>query len=612
MSENLKTVATDIKEFSDFIVNNCYYVDKTQYIKTIMKDGSATMLFTRPRRFGKSITLSMIKSFLEINYEDPSDKSKQIELFKDTEIFKDKEFCDEYMGQYPVIFLSLKDAWSKESSEIAINKFFDELGKVAEEFQFLLVSDKLDANLKKNLQELIDLKDRKIPYTQKWITGTSFLSDLMSILKAATSKDVVVLIDEYDVPLSKVANCDFYPKIRDITSILFSSGLKNNKLLKKSVITGCLRVAKESIFTGLNNFYSCGLDNYDYSKLFGFTTDEVKTMLSYYGLDDRYAEYQKWYDGYHIGDDDIFCPWDVISRTKAILVSPKLGPESYWGGTGNIELVSKMFASDPDTYADDLQSLLDGKSITVKVSRDINYEILGKSKNSNYFWNFLFSSGYLTYAKNLKHEEQVADEVNSNTQKTVSLVIPNLSVREELGDAISWCFTKANPKFNETLPDLLFALKQTDPGCLEEYLQDTLATYVSIYDTQKGTDKESMYHAFLNGRFSSVFTKKTFEYASNAELGDGRADFSFLLPLENSLDSPTIGFIIEIKAAQNETEMRDLAKEAVVQAKAKNYVKGMFDNHIDDIDEVKVFGIAFYKKSCRVELECFKLENFEG
>ena len=167
MSENLKTVATDIKEFSDFIVNNCYYVDKTQYIKTIMKDGSATMLFTRPRRFGKSITLSMLKSFLEINYEDPSDKSKQIELFKDTEIFKDKEFCDEYMGQYPVIFLSLKDAWSKESSEIAINKFFDELGKVAEEFQFLLVSDKLDANLKKSLQELIDLKDRKIPYTQK-------------------------------------------------------------------------------------------------------------------------------------------------------------------------------------------------------------------------------------------------------------------------------------------------------------------------------------------------------------------------------------------------------------------------------------------------------------
>ena len=611
MSENLKTVATDIKEFSDFIVNNCYYVDKTQYIKTIMKDGSATMLFTRPRRFGKSITLSMLKSFLEINYEDPSDKSKQIELFKDTEIFKDKEFCDEYMGQYPVIFLSLKDAWSKESSEIAINKFFDELGKVAEEFQFLLVSDKLDANLKKSLQELIDLKDRKIPYTQKWITGTSFLSDLMSILKAATSKDVVVLIDEYDVPLSKVANCDFYQKIRDITSILFSSGLKNNKLLKKSVITGCLRVAKESIFTGLNNFYSCGLDNYDYSKLFGFTTDEVKTMLSYYGLDDRYAEYQKWYDGYHIGDDDIFCPWDVISRTKAILVSPKLGPESYWGGTGNIELVSKMFASDPDTYADDLQSLLDGKSITVKVSRDINYEILGKSKNSNYFWNFLFSSGYLTYAKNLKHEEQVADEVNSNTQKTVSLVIPNLSVREELADAISWCFTTENPEFTKSLKTLISALKGDKAILLQRYLNTTLSSYVSIYDTQKGTDKESMYHTFLNGRFSSVFASKKYEYASNAELGDGRADFSFLLPLEDSLDSPTIGFVIEIKAAPSKDQMESLAKEALQQAKDKNYVKGMFDNHIDDIDEVRAYGIAFYKKSCKVVLESFKAKDLE-
>ena len=225
-------------------------------------------------------------------------------------------------------------------------------------------------------------------------------------------------------------------------------------------------------------------------------------MLSYYGLDDRYAEYQKWYDGYHIGDDDIFCPWDVISRTKAILVSPKLGPESYWGGTGNIELVSKMFASDPDTYADDLQSLLDGKSITVKVSRDINYEILGKSKNSNYFWNFLFSSGYLTYAKDVKAEGQTVDEVNSNAPKTVSLVIPNLSVREELADAISWCFTTENPEFTKSLKTLISALKGDKAILLQRYLNTTLSSYVSIYDTQKGTDKESMYNAFLNGRFS--------------------------------------------------------------------------------------------------------------
>ena len=612
MSDNFKAVSTDVHEFSDFIENDCYYVDKTNFIKDIMKDGSKTMLFTRPRRFGKSITLSMLKSFLEINYEDPSDKSKQIELFKDTEIFKDKEFCDKYMGQYPVIRLCLKDAFSQKSSEIASNKIFDELGSVAEKFKFLKDSDKLDDDLKKNLQELIDLRDQKVSSDQKWVRGTSFLSDLMSILNAVTSKEVVVLIDEYDVPLSKASHTDFYQDIKDIIYNLFSSGLKNNSVLKKGIITGCLRVAKESIFTGLNNFYSCGLDNYDYSKLFGFTTSEVKTMLSYYGLDDRYDEYQKWYDGYHIGDDDIFCPWDVISRTKAILVSPKQRPESYWGGTGNIEQISHMFAKDPDTYADDLQNLLDGKSVTVTLSKDINYEILGNSDDSNYFWSFLYSSGYLTFAKDSQNKKQTEEEQNAYAPKTVELVVPNLSVRDELGDAIKWCFTVKNPDYAKSLKTMIAALKGNKAILLQRYLNTTLSSYVSIYDTQKGTDKESMYHAFLNGRFSSVFTKKTFEYASNAELGDGRADFSFLLPLEDSLDSPTIGFIIEIKTAQNESEMRDLAKKAVVQAKEKNYVKGMFDTHIDDIDEVRVFGIAFYKKSCRVELECIKSDALEG
>ena len=608
MSDNFKAVSTDVHEFSDFIENDCYYVDKTNFIKDIMKDGSKTMLFTRPRRFGKSITLSMLKSFLEINYEDPSDKSKQIELFKDTEIFKDKEFCDKYMGQYPVIRLCLKDAFSQKSSEIASNKIFDELGSVAEKFKFLKDSDKLDDDLKKNLQELIDLRDQKVSSDQKWVRGTSFLSDLMSILNAVTSKEVVVLIDEYDVPLSKASHTDFYQDIKDIIYNLFSSGLKNNSVLKKGIITGCLRVAKESIFTGLNNFYSCGLDNYDYSKLFGFTTDEVKTMLSYYGLDDRYAEYKEWYDGYHIGDDDIFCPWDVISRTKAILVNPKQRPESYWGGTGNIDQVSLMFAKDPDTYADDLQNLLDGKSLTVTLSKDINYEILGNSDDSNYFWSFLYSSGYLTLAKDPNAIDKVTYNEPSNTEKTFSLIVPNLSVRDELGNAIKWCFTKANPKFKETLPELLFALKQTDPICLEEYLQDTLATYVSIYDTQKGTDKESMYHAFLNGRLSALLNKSENKYASNTELGDGRADFSFLLKLENKPAVLKTGFIIEIKAAKSDEQMITLAKDAIEQVKEKHYAQGLLRNY-PRLKEIRVFGIAFYKKDCRVELECLNTSS---
>ena len=611
MCEKLKGVNVDIQSFAQFKNEGCYYIDKTRYIKDILLNCGTTVLFTRPRRFGKTITLSMLQSFLEMNYENPSDKSKQIELFKDTEIFKDKEFCDKYMGQYPVIYLSLKEAWDANSYEDALQNMYEELSNFVQKFDFLLDSDKLTKRQLQKLNNLLTISDSSLSQIKQKSAAERMFRELTQELLAHTSKKCIVLIDEYDVPLSKVAHCDFYQKIRDFISKLFSSGLKNNDCLEKAVITGCLRVAKESIFTGLNNFQSFGLDNPRFSTLFGFTDNEVKTMLSYYGIEDKYAEYQEWYDGYHIGDNDIFCPWDVISRTDDLLAN-KLQPESYWGGTGNIELVSKMFAKDPDSYADDLQNLVDGKSITVKLSSDINYEILGNIENSNYFWSFLFSSGYLTYAKYLTIEEQTDEDVNINTQKTVELVIPNLSVRKELADAIAWCFTTHNPDYAKSLKTLITALKGDKAILLQRYLNTTLSSYVSVYDTQKGTDKESMYHAFLNGRFSSVFTKKTFEYASNAELGDGRADFSFLLPLENSLDSPTIGFIIEIKAAQNETEMRDLAKEAVVQAKAKNYVKGMFDNHIDDIDEVKVFGIAFYKKSCRVELECFKLENFEG
>ena len=294
MSESLKKVATDIKVFSDFIINDCYYVDKTKYIKTIMEDGSASILFTRPRRFGKSITISMLQSFLEMNYENPSDKSKQIALFKDTEIFKDKEFCDKYMGQYPVIFLSLKEAWDTNSYEDALQSLYEELSNSVEKFNFLLDCDKLSAEKIQKLKNILTISDNALSPVKKKAVAERMIRELTQDLLVYTGKECIVLIDEYDVPLSKAANTDFYQKIRDFISKLFSSALKNNESLKKGIITGCLRVAKESIFTGLNNFYSCGLDNYDYSKLFGFTTDEVTSVKAGYdGIKINYISYYK-------------------------------------------------------------------------------------------------------------------------------------------------------------------------------------------------------------------------------------------------------------------------------------------------------------------------------
>ena len=596
MSDKLKGLNVDIQSFSDFKEKDYYYIDKTSYIKDILLNSGTTVLFTRPRRFGKSITLFMLQSFLEMNYENPSDKSKQIELFKDTEIFKDKEFCDKYMGQYPVIYLSLKEAKDSKSYDYAINQIYEVLGNYVQKFNFLLGCKKLTPNQIRNLQNILSINNNDLKPAKKEAVAESVILELTQDLLAYTGKKCIVLIDEYDVPLSKTSHTDFYDDIRDFISNLFSAGLKNNGALEKGIITGCLRVAKESIFTGLNNFQSFGLENSRFSSLFGFTETEVKTMLSYYKLDDKYPEYQEWYDGYHIGDADIFCPWDVICRTED-LIAKRMTPESYWGGTGNIDSLQDMFAKNPKAYAENFETLLNGGSITITINNDINYEILGRSQNINHFWSLMFSSGYLTIKQLINHTDDTTE---------AELIIPNKSVRHELKNIIEWYFSVENPKFLESITELIDDLKESDPRVIQRYLTKALTSYVSVYDTQKGTDKESMYHAFLNGRLSAVLNFNENKYVSNGELGDGRADFSFILDLDDSKNSPTAGFIIEIKAAQSEEQMSKLAKEAIAQAKEKNYVKAMFDRYEDDIDEVRVLGIAFYKKSCKVAIQSFK------
>ena len=596
MSDKLKGLNVDIQSFSDFKEKDYYYIDKTSYIKDILLNSGTTVLFTRPRRFGKSITLFMLQSFLEMNYENPSDKSKQIELFKDTEIFKDKEFCDKYMGQYPVIYLSLKEAKDSKSYDYAINQIYEVLGNYVQKFNFLLGCKKLTPNQIRNLQNILSINNNDLKPAKKEAVAESVILELTQDLLAYTGKKCIVLIDEYDVPLSKTSHTDFYDDIRDFISNLFSAGLKNNGALEKGIITGCLRVAKESIFTGLNNFQSFGLENSRFSSLFGFTETEVKTMLSYYKLDDKYPEYQEWYDGYHIGDADIFCPWDVICRAED-LIAKRMTPESYWGGTGNIDSLQDMFAKNPKAYAENFETLLNGGSITITINNDINYEILGRSQNINHFWSLMFSSGYLTIKQLINHTDDTTE---------AELIIPNKSVRHELKNIIEWYFSVDNPKFLESITELIDDLKESDPRVIQRYLTKALTSYVSVYDTQKGTDKESMYHAFLNGRLSAVLNFNENKYVSNGELGDGRADFSFILDLDDSKNSPTAGFIIEIKAAKSEEQMSKLAKEAIAQAKEKNYVKAMFDRYEDDIDEVRVLGIAFYKKSCKVAIQSFK------
>ena len=516
-------------------------------------------------------------------------------LFDGLYIAGNKEICEQYMGKYPVIFLSLKrvEGLSYKDARYRITEL---AGREAQRFSFLSESDKLSDNEKEQYQAIVALHNGKYSMDENILTSSIYI--LSHLLHRHYGQKTVILIDEYDVPLDKAFQNGYYREMVSLIRGLFGMALKTNDSLQFAVLTGCLRISKESIFTGFNNFEVLSVLNVPYDESFGFTDNEVEKLLDDYTFSDHYPEVKEWYDGYHIGDDDIFCPWDVISRTDDLL-SKKMNPESYWGGTGNIELVSQMFAKDPESYAEDLQNLLDGKSVTVTLSKDINYEILGGSEDSNHFWSFLFSSGYLTIAKNTEYKS-IGDD---SKEATVSLVVPNNSVKEELKKAIKWCFTVKNPEYAKSLKTLIWALKEDKAILLQRYLNNTLASYVSVYDTQKGTDKESMYHAFLNGRFSSVFASSKYKYASNAEYGDGRPDFTFLLPLGDSLDSPTVGFIIEIKAAQNEDEMESLAQAALKQAKDKKYAEGMIRKLHDEIDEVRVYGIAFYKKECCVKLE---------
>ena len=598
MNIEKKQVPIDGQSFRDIIGKKFYYVDKTKFIKDIVTKASTTMLFTRPRRFGKSVTLDMLKCFLEINYKDPLDTSFQQNLFKDLEIFKDKDFCSKHMGKYPIITLSFKDAWNVESKELALQKIFEELGFAADEIKGRLNLNKLSKEQEAKLNELVALSDENVSAEKKQILGTSFLKILTKLLFDITGQKAIILVDEYDVPLSKSSRYEFYENVKNAISNVFSAGLKNNNYLEKGIITGCLKVAKESIFTGLNNFYACGLENSDFAKLFGFDNTEVKELLTYYGLDDKLKEYQEWYDGYNIGGFEIFCPWDVIYRTNALLVDKKQVALSYWGGTGNIELLQKVFASNPKLYAEQLQSLLDGGEIIVNLADDINYEILNKSKNPDHFWNVLFSSGYLTLST------KGIQSLDSGTK--ISLRIPYKSVRREVVKAVNWCFTPDNPKYLKSLDELIAVLKTDQSFYLEDYINKTLLSYVSLYDTQKGTDKESLYHAFLNGRLSAAFDFQDDDYASNIELGNGSPDICFtMLKNDNDFLSEKLGFILELKVSPSDEKLRELAQKAISQVKEKHYADALFAK-VKRVNEIRVFGIAFFKKTCAVELKIIK------
>ena len=582
----LKKLPVGITDFATIIRENYYYVDKTIFIKEVVEAFSQVLLITRPRRFGKTLAIDTFSEFLRINPDNPGDTSYQDALFSQTQIYEDKPFCDEYMGKYPVLFLTLQDVDGNSFQE-AYRMLARVISKLAKEHRYLLDSAKLTSDDKKDFSILLDTPFLILPQNSMMLcTSLEFITEM---LFNHFGKKVIVLIDEYDVPLAKAYAGGYYNEMVNTVRSLFSSVLKSNKALQKGVLTGCLRVSKESIFTGLNNMTvnSVANDIGEFSEFIGFTSQEVSAMLSYYGLSEQKDAVKEWYDGYRIGGSGLYCPWDVISFFTKAMAERKRGqtisaPASYWTETSGNDVVQQFMPYLDETDAERMQVLLDGGETEFVLNEQLTYKEIGDLHRNNDFWTLLLFSGYVT----------CVDVVNGTEDGTVCTVrIPNREIRVVFKSSITDYYEKdrAIVASSNEIADAFFAGDAENAGVL---LSLRLKKFVSIRDMAVKSPPENYYHGFLSGVFSSI-PGKFFSYKSNGEAGDGYADIVF-----SSRDN-SVGVVIELKAAKDAKLMPKQSADALRQIQVRQY------NEVfgQGIKKVYCYGIAFCRKSCFVQCE---------
>ena len=585
------------KGFGGTFDDNGYYVDKTRFLKSIVEYDPRICLFTRPRRFGKSMFLSMMETFFSPNCEDVNDLSLHQKIFSKFEIFKDKVFSDALMGKIPVLHITFAGAKSDTSIENSIDKLVNAVCICANKYLFLSTSDKLSESEKQRFNDLCNFDKLNLNLKEKESQLETSLYFLCSMLKKHYGREVLVLVDEYDVPLSGCALTSYYSEVKTTLASMLELLLKVNEDVTKAVITGCMRVAKESIFTGWNNFVTVDFDHPKFSSLFGFTNHEVKKLLDDFDLSEYFDTFKDWYDGYRFGDDEIYCPWDVVNYTSDLSENLNAKPDTYWNNTSSNRLAMLAFAKDPNSYADKFKKLLSDQSVVVPYYKDMNYKMIENADNSKnpYLWSILYMAGYLTKDK----DQSLCKD------KEICLRIPNRCIKSCLKEQIDKSFSSDNPTYVKKSNELLECFKNDDVAVLERKINFALNAYVSIYDTQKGTDKEALYHAFLNGTLSSVLNTEYDSYASNKEIGDSRADIVFLLNIPQDKIKKCI--IIECKVAKSVEDLKKQKTLAVQQVKDK-YLKGVASN-FPDANEICIYGIAFYKKECQVLLAKAKQEQ---
>lgn len=583
----LKSIGIGAELFNKLIENDCYYVDKTPFIRTVFKENKAdVMLITRPRRFGKTLTMSTFYDFLSLNIENPGDVSLQEKWFKDTKIFEDKEFCSEYMGKFPVIFISLK-AVSGNDFLRAYEQLGSTIYKMLCQFDYLAESKKLKEDAVNDFKQLKNEKYLCNPENQNAVKNS--LERLCYWLYLHHGIKPILLIDEYDVPIAKAAHNGYYQEMIDIISPFLSNALKTNLYLGRAVLTGCLRAAKESIFTGLNNLLVCSiLDSGDdnVSQGIGFTKEESEEVLSYYGLTDYYEHVRNNYDGYHFGTTHMYCPWDVmnfcndnyrkLSKDKNLIQAG-----NYWINTSGNDVIEEFMGFIEPEDVELMQDLLDGKSITAEVRATLCYGDL-QNHDINDFWTLLLYTGYLTFEPQSHNPE--SDEY--------SVYIPNEEIRKCFKSRILNYF-KNNSVMKSSTAELVKGLFEGDAEKVQDNLNTLLGKYVSIRDFSVNAPKENYYHGFVNGLLVNG-TSLIAEQKSNFESGNGYIDL-----IIKSIRSRGIIVILELKQTSDENEDKVLiAQDAVEQIIQKKYADPYIKRN--DIKAVLTYGICFCKKECVV------------
>lgn len=561
---NRKKLPIGIDSFEKIIRHNFYYVDKTEMITELLHNWGEVNLFTRPRRFGKSLNMNMLQSFLEIG----CDKS----LFNGLKVSREKELCEEYMGKFPVISLTLKnvEGLNFESARKALK---NTLGMEAWRLSALAESSRLTEE-EKNSYKALTVVDDHGDFKMSDATMEKALLILTVLLEKHYGKKAVLLIDEYDVPLDKAFQYGYYDEMVSLIRNMFGNVLKTNSSLFFAVLTGCLRIAKESIFTGLNNFNVFSITSVQFDEFFGFTDDEVAEMLKYFGLSDYHETIREWYDGYQFGKKAVYCPWDVISYCRNLCADPDAIPEDFWSNTSSNSIVSRFIDKANKQTRDEIENLISGETVIKEIKQELTYNELDKSIEN--LWSILFTTGYLTQRERID-------------SRKLRLAIPNREIKELFELQIREWFQEKSSEDIKKLDKLCMAFPDGDAETIEDLFNDYLWNTISIRDTAVKGRKEKFYHGVLLGLLSHM---ENWAVWSNIESGEGYCDILLEVP-ENR-----VGVVIEMKYAQ-EDRMEAACTEALEQIEQRQYAARLKS---DGMKNIVNYGIACYRKHCKVKI----------